>query len=147
MKEKKIEKKVTDSFLTKKELKFLQERKSLKGIRKEREELEKEKKLAKEETTIGRIKKFISQPTKSFKPQNAKFIQTLQPAPALSREQDMLQELFNGEQTFGTGQNLPQMNGALTSGGGLINNGDDYGETGEMFGMRRSKSFGFLGGY
>ena len=53
-----------------------------------------------------------------------------------SREQSMMRELFAGPRTFGTGQNLPQLNGALTSGGGLINNGDIYRETGGMFGLR-----------
>jgi len=65
------------------------------------------------------------------------FIQSLQPAPALSKEQDMLQELFNGEPTFGTGENLPKVSGVLRTGHGLINNGDDYEETASMFGVRR----------
>jgi hypothetical protein len=54
----------------------------------------------------------------------------------LSREQDMMQEMFNGDRTWGTGENLPQLNNTLTSGYGLINN-DDYGETASMFGVKR----------
>ena len=51
----------------------------------------------------------------------------------LTQEQVFMQELFNSERTFGTGQNLPELNGALISGYGLINN-EDYGETSSMFG-------------
>ncbi len=59
-----------------------------------------------------------------------------QPAPMLSKEQAMLNEMFDGNDNWGTGQNLPQMNGALRSGHGLINNGDE-GDTGSLFGLRR----------
>ena len=59
-------------------------------------------------------------------------------APQISQEQGFLQEMFGGSDTFwGTGKNLPVMNGALTSGNGLINSGDDFSETAGMFGMRR----------
>jgi len=49
----------------------------------------------------------------------------------------MLKELFEGERTFGTGNNLPQINNALTSGGGLIRHDDMFERrTGRMFGLR-----------
>ena len=48
----------------------------------------------------------------------------------------MLHEMFGGNPTWGTGEQLPKMNGVLRSGHGLINN-DDFGETGDMFGVRR----------
>ena len=54
----------------------------------------------------------------------------------LSREQEMMQEMFGNDRSWGTGQNLPQLNNTLTSGYGLINN-DDYGETASMFGVWR----------
>lgn len=54
----------------------------------------------------------------------------------LSQGQLMLQEMFNGEPTFGTGNNLPVINKTLTSGGGIIKNGDYERRTGRMFGLR-----------
>ena len=55
----------------------------------------------------------------------------------MSAAQKMLSEVVGGgERNWGTGQNLPKMNGALTNGGGLIKNGDIYRETGGMFGLR-----------
>jgi len=63
-------------------------------------------------------------------------IRRIDPAPMLSQEQSMLQEMFGGNPTWGTGEQLPKMNGALRSGHGLINN-DDFGETGSMFGVNR----------
>ena len=54
----------------------------------------------------------------------------------LSREQELMHEMFGSSRTWGTGENLPQFNGALISGNGLINN-EDEGETSSMFGMRR----------
>ncbi|HDZ60572.1 MAG TPA: hypothetical protein ENH46_02590 [Candidatus Pacearchaeota archaeon] len=59
-----------------------------------------------------------------------------QPAPMLSKEQSMLHEMFNGNDNWGTGQNLPKMDGILRSGHGLINN-EDEGDTGALFGLRR----------
>ncbi len=59
---------------------------------------------------------------------------TLDPAPMLSQEQHMLQEMFgSSQQLWGTGRDLPKMNGALISGGGIIKSGDG-GETAAMFG-------------
>lgn len=75
------------------------------------------------------LKKELSKEKKGFKA-----LQSFKPAPTLSREQKMLQEVFGNERTFGTGKNLPEINNALTSGGGLIKNGDE-GETGRMFGF------------
>ena len=51
----------------------------------------------------------------------------------LSKGQELLQEMFSGNGTFGKGQNLPVINRSITSGGGLIKNGDQ-GETMKMFG-------------
>lgn len=55
-------------------------------------------------------------------------------SPMLSKEQMALQEMFGGsERLWGTGRDLPRMNGALISGGGIIKSGD-AGETAAMFG-------------
>jgi hypothetical protein len=59
------------------------------------------------------------------------------PGLILSKEQFMLNELFNGQRTFGTGNNLPKVTGALTTGQGLINHDDTYERrTGRMFGLK-----------
>ena len=88
-------------------------------------------------------KKFIITPKKiqprTFSPKGINFIQRLNPAPALSREQNMLQEMFSGEGFMnGGGSCLPSTdNGNLGTdkfGGG--------GETGNMFGFKR-----YNGGY
>lgn len=78
---------------------------------------------------------------KSIKPlvqTQAKFISSgagmTSPVRVISKSQMVLNELFNNKTTFGTGENLPQMNGALTSGYGLINNLDN-GKTSRMFGF------------
>ncbi len=75
----------------------------------------------------------------STKLKRIQFLQKpIQPAPQLTKEQNMLHEMFGGEPTFGTGENLPKIDGVLNSGHGLIKN-DDYGETGSMFGFRRQR--------
>jgi hypothetical protein len=67
---------------------------------------------------------------KAFKPQ-------VFTRPTLTKEQQMLQEImFNGERNWGTGTCLPKIDRTLTSGGGLINNGDIDRETGRMFGIK-----------
>lgn len=54
----------------------------------------------------------------------------------ITKEQGMLREIMGGQnKSWGTGTNLPQLNNALTSGGGLIKN-DDNGETRRCFGFR-----------
>jgi hypothetical protein len=59
------------------------------------------------------------------------------PTVTLTKSQSMINELFNGEKVFGTGNNLPQLNNALNSGGGLIKHDDMYERrTGRMFGLR-----------
>lgn len=59
------------------------------------------------------------------------------PGQNLSREQNLMQDMFGHKnQMWGTGRNLPVMNGALTTGYGLVNNGD-FGSTGRLFGVRR----------
>ena len=60
----------------------------------------------------------------------------LQVGQNFSQEQMFMQDMFNSSRTWGTGQNLPQFNGILISGNGLINN-EDNGETGGLFGLRR----------
>ena len=126
-------------FLSQNQIDFLERQKSLKQLKKEEKEFEEAKK--------SKLRKFIERkPQQNFPVtrQRINFIQRLDPAPALSKEQDMLQELFNGERTFGTGNNLPNTdNKILRSGGGIINCGDE-GATGEMFGLRRN-SYGFNG--
>ena len=55
----------------------------------------------------------------------------------LTAGQQILQELFGGSnQTWGTGQNLPKVDGVLRTGEGLIKNGDYIKKTGRMFGLR-----------
>lgn len=71
----------------------------------------------------------------NFKFQKGRAIPRAQPTQQLSAAQNMLREMFRGEPTFGTGQNLPKLNGELRTGRGLINNGDG-GDTGRMFGVR-----------
>jgi len=63
-------------------------------------------------------------------------IDTRQITQVISKEQGMLQELFGGRRTFGTGQNLPKVEGVLITGNGLLNNGDRERRTGKMFGLR-----------
>jgi hypothetical protein len=82
-------------------------------------------------------------PVRNFVPsrQRINFLQKLNPAPILSREQEMFNEVFSGEGIMsGNGECLPRTdNGNLGEqefGGG--------GDTGEMFGIKR---YGFLGGY
>lgn len=53
----------------------------------------------------------------------------------LSREQEVLREMFDGEPTWGTGKDLPKIEGKLISGGGIINSGDVDRETAAMFGI------------
>ena len=71
---------------------------------------------------------------------NIKQIQT-RPQTVLSEGQAMLREIFNGEPTFGTGQNLPVLHRTLTTGGGLIKNGDYQRETAGLFGFRKRRLF------
>ena len=58
----------------------------------------------------------------------------------LSREQDMLQDMFGGHENqvicSAKGNSLPRMDGILRSGGGLINNYSG-GRTGRFFGIFR----------
>lgn len=66
-----------------------------------------------------------------FEPQN------LNPSPRMiTKEQGLLQEMFNGDKFWGTGQNLPQLNNSLNSGGGIIKSGDHNGSTGMFFGLK-----------
>ena len=72
---------------------------------------------------------------KKVDPSKSRFksLQKIEVAPQLSKEQDMLQEMFGGNDNWGTGRNLPRNEGILRRGHGLIKN-DDYGETASMFG-------------
>jgi hypothetical protein len=84
----------------------------------------------------NKVKKVSSIPTRKIILNPSSFVRT---PVVLSREQNMMQQLFAGERTFGTGRNLPDTsNRILRSGHGLINNGD-YGQTGNMFGVRRMR--------
>lgn len=58
-------------------------------------------------------------------------------APQLTKEQEMLQELFGSNPSWGTGENLPKFDNVLNSGEGLINSGDDESETAQLFGLKR----------
>ena len=60
----------------------------------------------------------------------------LQLGQQFSQEQELMNEMFGSSRTFGTGQNLPKIDNIITSGYGLINN-EDYGETSQIFGVRK----------
>jgi hypothetical protein len=55
----------------------------------------------------------------------------------LSGEQQMLRELFGNRRLWGSGKNLPRRTNTITSGGGLINNGDFDRETARLFGLEK----------
>lgn len=60
------------------------------------------------------------------------------PLPNLTQEQEMMQGMFgHGERSWGTGENLPKLDGAITSGNGLIKSGDNENETAGLFGGRK----------
>ena len=91
----------------------------------------------KEEKTLSKLNRsFFKSITPSkdkpkFNPQKLKPTQDFSPA------QRMFQEVLGGgEQTWGTGNQLPSLNRSLTSGNGIINSGDE-GQTGSLFGIRR----------
>lgn len=111
-------------------------------------------KKAKAETNAKKLLKLIQRkPTQTFQPtrRNINFIQRLQPAPALSREQQMIQEVFSGEGALmsGDGSCLPYVRERPTSFGfgndrtanlfGLGNDNDDKiffdGGTSDFFGL------------
>lgn len=84
-------------------------------------------KKTKEAKALKRIVRFIQRPT----------IRPIQEI--ITKEQAFLRGMFGGgEKLFGTGKNLPKIEGILIKGGGLIKN-DDFGETAGMFGMRRRR--------
>ena len=75
-----------------------------------------------------------SKAKKQFEKEEKQF-RRFDPAPLLTTEQSLLQEMFgSGEQTWGTGRDLPKIEGRLTSGYGILNTGSS-GETGRMFGI------------
>jgi len=139
-KKKASNKKKTYKYLSPEEVEFMEQRQSLKEIKKEEKELFKEKKGARAETTIGQVKGFIF-PKKpkdisaKIKSKRATKLLKLQVAPRLTREQGMLQEMFGGSPSWGTGRNLPKFHRTLMSGYGLVNSGDDEKETASMFGF------------
>lgn len=63
-------------------------------------------------------------------------LQRLQPQATYSKSQQMFQEMFQGERTWGTGQNLPVINGTLMPNkvGGDLND-----TTASTFGFGRAK--------
>lgn len=75
---------------------------------------------------------------KNIKSKFKSSIKPLNVGKQLSQEQDMMNEMFGGRNSvlFGSedSESLPQMNGAIITGEGLIKNGDE-GRTGYMFGM------------
>jgi hypothetical protein len=132
-------------YLPQEESEFSQRRKEIQNIRNERAILEREKKSEFYETPTGQVVKFLQKkPVRTLVPSKKRinFLQKLNPVPALSREQEMFQEVFSGEGAImnGDGSCLPSTNngnlGTQEFGG--------QGETGEMFGIKR---YGFLGGY
>jgi hypothetical protein len=100
----------------------------------------KETKSAERKATWENVKGIVKYATSGFNPgkvskAQVKAVQTFRPV-GLSPGQKMIDELFNGERTFGTGRNLPVMHRSLISGGGIIKSGDIRRETGGMFGLR-----------
>jgi len=87
-------------------------------------------------------------PPQQFR-QRVNFLQQLNPAPALSKEQEMLQEFFSGESFWGLPEdNLPKINGILRTGSGLIKCEDEFGETRSFFGFgTKSRTGNFFGLY
>lgn len=75
---------------------------------------------------------------------NVQFIQR-GPQNVMSPAQQMINEMFSGSRTWGTGQNLPELNEALTSGSGIIKSQDYSQETAGLFGLnlfkRRRRGF------
>jgi hypothetical protein len=121
---------------------YMRQRKSQKEYASKLEGFEKEKALEAKEEYQSSIKgKFISKATSVgktlFKPTKSNFSSIkARPTFAMSPAQRMLNQMFVGERTFGTGQNLPVMHGTLTTGQGLINNGDNFEKrTARMFGF------------
>ena len=109
-----------------------------KDFRKEREKTLLEKTKQGFQKVEGGYKKVVEGTSKaikggSFAPVKAK---PTNPGVILSKEQGVMNELFNGQRTFGTGQNLPKINHTLTSGTGLIKHDD-------MYERRTAKMFGF----
>jgi hypothetical protein len=138
-------------YLSQSQIDKLNQIEEVKRIRKEEADYQKALKEEKAPSSFGQIKSFLSQKGKSIKPTNTGFIQRLQPAPALSKEQDMVQELFSGEEGgvwgLSDSETRTQIKGMLRTGGGLVNCNDD-GETGEIFGFApKNKPYGFMGGY
>jgi len=130
-------------FLTEEEADFLRRRKALKELEAEQKELQKEESLRKREGSrssfLGVAKRAAKKVLPDIKPRKSflRPTQRIRPAPQLTQEQGMIQEMFGGNDMWGTGRNLPQMNGALISGSGLMNSEDVDSETASMFGFRR----------
>jgi len=94
--------------------------------------------ISENKLALAKIKADKKIALKQFGTTKQRFSQVLrqpQIAPMLSKEQEMMQELFGGSSSWGSGEQLPVMNNSLNSGHGLINSGDDYRETASMFGI------------
>jgi len=92
----------------------------------------------KNKLALAKIKADEKLSLKQFGTSKQRFSQLLrqpQIAPMLSKEQEMMQELFGGSPSWGSGEQLPVINNSLNSGHGLINSGDDYRETAGLFGI------------
>lgn len=130
--------------LSKNEIDEFERLKTKKRILKERKELENlreksEKNLRKENVTykIGSASQKVGAKTFSTIDQLGKkspTIKTVKLRVPLTPQQNFFRQFMGGRKTFGTGQNLPVINGALTTGGGLINHPNQY-ETGRIFGF------------
>lgn len=129
----------TFSWLSPKEKEFLEERKTLKDIRKERETYEKEKRIEATEkykrTPLGVAESGIKKVLPGKPGRRMSFPSRIIPAPLLSQEQSILRGMFAGDDLWGSGDNLPVINHSLNSGRGIINSGDDFRETASLFGL------------
>ena len=105
---------------------------SLKRQEAERKKLKESEKYLQSRTTYGRISGALNRPSKKLT--NYNYPRPITPNP--TKEQMMLQEMFSGNNNWGTGQNLPKIDGVLISGGGLIKNNDRC-ITSSFFGVRR----------
>jgi hypothetical protein len=146
------------SYLSPEEAQYMEERESLKEIRKQNLELQKERELAKSETPYGQLRTEAKGLFKFKKPINSKItksrykqtLQPIQPAPLISKEQDMLQDLFGGRgenrvMFGGNGECATKVDGALMP-NNFGNEIEDGEQTSDHFGFgSRHETGGFFG--
>jgi len=83
--------------------------------------------------SIKPISKLLK-PIDKLSKQSSRIGSTVVIRPSITPQQRFLKTFFGGQRTFGTGQNLPVINKALTSGYGLLKH-PLQDETGRLFGF------------